>query len=155
MVTGTTSLKSVTPDPPVTSPLTHGSPKQGIEQGKEQDTCNADSASRLPPCPHMEIIRAYHEVLAERPRIIESRWKRSASERNLQARWREDERHRKLDFWKQFFEVVRTNDWWMGRENWKGVDLHWLVKRANFDKVIQHGVNLNRSNETDDRSIRH
>jgi len=113
------------------------------EPSEEPSVSMSKPASRIPTCPHLEIIRIYHRILPERPRIVESRWKGSASERNLKARWTEDERHRNLPFWEKLFGVVRTNDWWMGRGDWKGADLHWLIRRGNFDKVIQHGVNLN------------
>jgi len=106
-------------------------------------------ASRIPTCPHLEIIEIYHRVLPELPRVVESRWKGSASERNLKARWTEAEKHQSLKFWEGLFGVVRTNNWWMGRGDWKGANLHWLVKRSNFDKVIEHGINLNRETKDD------
>jgi len=126
-----------------TSPYTSEEPSE-----KKEDT--SKPASRIPTCPHLEIIGIYHRVLHELPRVVESRWKGSASERNLKARWAEDERHQSLKFWEQLFGVVRTNDWWMGRGDWKGANLHWLVKRANFDKALERGINLNR--ETKDNA---
>jgi uncharacterized protein YdaU (DUF1376 family) len=103
------------------------------------------SEPAVPACPHLEIISAYHEVLPERPQVIPARWRGSVSERNLQARWRENAEHRTVDFWRDLFGAVRTNDWWMRgdeRGTWKGVDLHWLLKRTNFDKAVQHWANL-------------
>jgi hypothetical protein len=103
------------------------------------------SEPAAPACPHLEIISAYHEVLPERPQVIPARWRGSVSERNLQARWRENAEHRTVDFWRDLFGAVRTNDWWMRgdeRGTWKGVDLHWLLKRTNFDKAVQHWANL-------------
>jgi hypothetical protein len=93
-------------------------------------------------CPHKEVIRLYHEILPELPAIIPSRWRGSQSEGYLRTRWKEDARHQSLEFWKRFFQTVRTSSRWMGENgiNWKA-DLHWLIRRANFDKVLQHMVN--------------
>lgn len=99
--------------------------------------------SNTPPCPHSEIIDLYHEVLHERPAIVKSRWHGGESAKRLRRRWCENPEHQDLDWWRGFFSAVLSNDWWMGRnEKWpKGVSLHWLVKRANFDKVIEHWAN--------------
>lgn len=92
--------------------------------------------STVPPCPHQEIISLYHQMLPELPAIVPSRWPGSADARALQSRWREDKRHQGMDFWRRFFETVRSNPHWMGHNNreWRA-NLRWLVKRANFDKV--------------------
>ena len=91
----------------------------------------------VPPCPHLEIINLYHEILPELQGVIASRWKGSARANNLQSRWREDERHQDLEFWKAYFLGIRKSDWHMGREgNWKA-DLGWLVNRTNFDKRVE------------------
>lgn len=94
-------------------------------------------SSSVHSCPHQDIICLYLETLPELPRVVLSRWPRSQGERDLKTRWREDPRHRSLDFWKRFFSAVRSNPHWMG-ENQRGwqADLRWLLKRENFDKVI-------------------
>lgn len=96
----------------------------------------------IPPCPHSEIIRIYHESLPELPRVAESRWSGSVRAKNLETRWKEDPRHQQIEFWEWFFQTVKTNPHWMG-ENGRGwrSDLGWLLKRENFDKVIDRGVN--------------
>lgn len=74
-----------------------------------------------------------------------SRWFGSAHAKQLAARWSEDERFRTEAFWRAFFATVRESDWWMGRRNggdgepWRGCKLAWLVKRSNFDKVLDAG----------------
>ncbi|NCA72517.1 MAG: hypothetical protein EOM91_21140 [Sphingobacteriia bacterium] len=102
-------------------------------------------ADRRPACPHSDIIDTYHDVLPELPGIVKSRWTGSKDEDALRTRWREDKRHQSLDFWRRFFAAVRTNPHWMGNNDrgWSA-DLRWLVKRANFDKVIDRMANARR-----------
>ncbi|MEA3277070.1 MAG: helix-turn-helix domain-containing protein [Pseudomonadota bacterium] len=98
--------------------------------------------SRAPTCPHMEIVGLYHEALPDLPLIIASRWPGSQGAKDLDSRWHEDARHQTLAFWEWFFEIVLTNPHWRGENDrgWKA-DLRWLVKRSNFDKVLERGVN--------------
>ncbi|MEW8623957.1 MAG: helix-turn-helix domain-containing protein [Candidatus Thiodiazotropha endolucinida] len=128
---------SLTPELQFHEPLNSSSPEQGIEQGKNKDGAKPS----VPPCPHSEIIRIYHENLPELPCVVESRWYGSDRAKNLATRWKEDPRHQKIEFWEMFFQTVRRNPHWMG-ENGRGwrSDLGWLVKRSNFDKVIDRGV---------------
>jgi hypothetical protein len=107
---------------------------------------STDSADALPDrhdvaCPHLDIIGIYHDVLPELPRIVSSRWDGSADANALRQRWRESPRHQSLDFWHRFFSAVRDNPHWMGGNdrNWQA-NLRWLVKRCNFDKVIERMV---------------
>lgn len=90
------------------------------------------------------VIQAYRDVLvaAGRPNIVDSLFKGSTTERNIKARWSQSKKHQTPDFWKTFFTVVTKNEFWMGEGNWKGVDLHWLMKKDNFGKVIQLWVEL-------------
>ncbi|HPE80103.1 MAG TPA: helix-turn-helix domain-containing protein [Gammaproteobacteria bacterium] len=103
------------------------------------------SEHSIPTCPHAEVIAIYHEVLPELPRVQPARWQGSTRARDLQARWREDERHRNLRFWRWFFEAVRVSPFHLG-ENARGwrADLGWLMKRSNFDKVIERGTDQRR-----------
>ena len=99
-------------------------------------------------CEPGEIITAYHEILCNpqdpnrRPKVLEKAFRGSQSHQHLKARCREDKMHQNLDWWAAFFRSVHKNDWWMGRGNWKGVDLHWLLKKENFRKAIEHWHNL-------------
>lgn len=96
-------------------------------------------------CPHQDIIALYHAMLPELPVIVVSRWNESKDAVSLRTRWKEDRRHRSMDFWERFFATVRTNPHWMG-QNGSGwtANLRWLVTRANFDKVIDRMVTVSR-----------
>lgn len=100
------------------------------------------SESKIPPCPHLQIIRLYHAELPELPSILESSWSRSKEADALRARWNEDSRHQDVEFWRDLFGVVRSNPHWMGNNDrgWRA-SLRWLVKKENFIKVCEWGVN--------------
>lgn len=103
-------------------------------------TAGGDRAA--PACPHLDLIALYHELLPELPKIVPSRWGGSADAKALGARWKEDGRHQRMDFWRAFFGAVRANPHWMGANDrgWQA-NLRWLVQRANFDKVLEKMVN--------------
>lgn len=111
----------------------------------EGDQCSGGESSdeptgqpKIPPCPHMEIISAYHEILPELQGVVTDRWIGSVRARDLQARWRESPKHQSVDFWRRYFAQVRTFPHQMGENdrNWRA-DLGWLIKRSNFDKMIE------------------
>ncbi|MFA5378170.1 MAG: hypothetical protein WC455_20625 [Dehalococcoidia bacterium] len=89
--------------------------------------------SRVPECPHQEIMRLYREILPELPQI---EWNDDRA-LQLRTRWREKPERRCLDWWKSFFELVRQCPWLMG-ENEKGwiADLEWLTRKKNLPKVL-------------------
>lgn len=129
----------------------HREKKRHVTQGNAQkrhtdtDTDTKDqnnmSVLKKPTCKHKEIIQIYLETLPELPGIVEARYSGSVKEKNLKARWLEDEAHQDLEFWRAFFGIVRKNKFWMGENDrgWKA-DFEWLTKRVNFDKVIQYGM---------------
>lgn len=105
------------------------------------DFAIAPPSRLVPPCPHRAIIELYLDMLPELRGVVASRWGESKDAKALATRWREDKRHQSLDFWRRFFGTVRTNPHWMGSNDrgW-AADLRWLVKRENFDKVIDRMV---------------
>jgi hypothetical protein len=113
------------------------------KEGTNVPLSEATASDRVSACPHLQIIDLYHDALPELPGIVASRWTGSKDATALQARWREDPRHQSLDFWTRFFAVVRTNAHWMGHNDrgW-AANLRWLVKRENFDKVVERMVNV-------------
>lgn len=103
----------------------------------QEPLTNTVQESKIPPCPHSEIINLYHNVLPELPKVLESRWSGSAREKDLRARWKEDGRHQDLNFWNALFNSVRSSQFHMGANDrgWQA-DLGWILKRANFDKML-------------------
>lgn len=126
--------------------ITQRNPKEPKEN-ISSDSANADQSHKFKKLDwetEQKIIELYHKHLPELSRVMVSRWKGSSHSKQLHARWREDERFRTGEFWLDFFKTVRTNPWWLGEPNNKGESfehckLAWLVKRENFDKVLERG----------------
>lgn len=88
-------------------------------------------------CPHQEIIALYHEVLPMCPQVRD--WT-PARAQQLRARWNEDPRRQNLDYWRRFFEYVKTCGFLVGQQSSANrrpffADLEWITKAANFTKI--------------------
>lgn len=108
------------------------------------------STSKLPDCPHVEIIDLFGQHLAELPQPKPELWDGQRA-KNLAARWkwcltakkRNGDRYATdkasaLSFLGRYFGYVAKSDFLMGRNGqWGGCDLAWLVKADNFAKVLQ------------------
>ena len=112
------------------------------EESRGEDK-NTLVGTKVPTCPHKEIIAKYHEILPMLPTVLESRWAGSSRAKQLQARWREDPRHQVISFWENFFESVKHSPFHLGQNDreWKA-DLGWLTKRDKFDVMLGKMVNL-------------
>lgn len=111
------------------------------EQAPASDKPVKSEKSGIPKCPHQEIIQAYNDILPELKAVLPNRWEGSTRAKDLAARWREDERCRSLAFWQRFFTKLRDYPFYMG-ENDRGwqADLGWLVKRKNFDNMLERFI---------------
>jgi hypothetical protein len=90
-----------------------------------------------PDCPHQQIIALYHEILPMCPQVRD--WT-PARAQQLRARWNEDESRQTLDYWRRFFEYVKTCGFLIGNQPNPQrrpffADLEWLTKSANFTKI--------------------
>lgn len=108
------------------------------------------SASKLPDCPHLEIIDLFGQTLPMLPQPKPELWGGQRA-KNLAARWKWCLTARKrcgsryatdkasaLDFMGRFFAYVAKSDFLTGRNGqWNGCDLAWLMKADNFAKVLQ------------------
>jgi len=105
---------------------------------------NRDQPTPVPACPHREIIALYHELLPELPGVLAERWTGTRAQ-DLSTRWRESPKHQTLAFWRWFFGQVAKRRFLLG-ENDRGwrADLGWLLKRRNFDKVLEQAVSAQR-----------
>lgn len=96
------------------------------------------SKAAPPPCPHEDIIAAYHEILPTCPQVRD--W-HDTRQGLLRARWREDPKRQNLGWWRKYFAYVAQSDFLTGRaEPRKGsppfvADLEWLIRPSNFAKV--------------------
>lgn len=116
----------------------------------------AEIVGSIPHCPHESIIAAWHEAMPDLPKVKLSRWPGSVSERNLRSRWREG-LSASSGFWRfataedgvararELFKRCRDSEFLMGRASAGNghsrsfvMDLHWLLDRKNFDKVLSN-----------------
>lgn len=131
-----------TDGPDTGHPDTENPPLRSTNTKKIKNKKNT-SLSEVPSCPHQAIVDLYHEILPMLPKVVFARWPGTSRAKNLSTRWKEETAHQTLEFWRQFFEVVKTNPWWTSKDdgNWGGANLEWLVERRGFDKVIERWAN--------------
>lgn len=121
-----------------------GNREQGTGKGKDSDESSSETPS-VPDCPHQKIIELYEEILPTLPQVRRDMWPGGESARALQARWREDANRQTLDWWRRFFERIGERCPFLlghGEPNPKTgkvwcADLHWIVKRGNFTKILE------------------
>jgi len=117
-----------------------GLDKSRVDKNKKEGekTPLKEKESKIPPCPHSEIINIYHKVLPELQSVNESLWKGSQREKDLSARWKQNEEFRKREFWEWLFTCIKNTPFDMGENdrNWR-VDLGWLLKKENFIKRVE------------------
>lgn len=161
--TGDTPVAHVTPDTTDTLtptsggddtgdriPLTPMSPEPSLNR-QELPHGSTASTVRLPPCPHSKLIDLFAERATTLPRPRKELWEGSQAAKDMQDRWRwvltarraTGERYathtdEALVWFGNFFDVVAASGFLSGRSGrWKGCNLQWLVKRANFTKVVE------------------
>lgn len=117
-----------------------------VWQPVARDKPASEPSETLPACPHTAILALFAEILPElpQPRI----WA-GANTENLKKRWRwmlsdlkeKDKPHDTdagIDSFRGLFDYVKESDFLCGRVGeWGGADLGWIVKSANFTKIIQ------------------
>lgn len=112
------------------------------------------NGQRVPACPHGQILALFAEKLPELPQPLRSLWAESKNAEALRSRWRwvlsanHESGSRKgqrlaesvddgIAWFGRFFEYVRRSPLLMGEKGDWHADLGWLVRKANFEKVIQ------------------
>jgi uncharacterized protein YdaU (DUF1376 family) len=113
------------------------------------DVPSAADKSALPDCPHVALIDLFGQLLPELPQPKPEMWDGKSAE-YLRARWRwvltakrrngaryATNRDEAIDWFRRFFTYVSGSDFLMGRRGDFTCSLQWLVKAANFQKVVQ------------------
>lgn len=95
----------------------------------------AEPDGRPPSCPTKQIIELYNSICTHLP---VARRVTDATKAVIGARWREDEKHQSLEFWKFFFKYVNDNPFLSGRKEGRSfrASLEWVVKASNFAKIV-------------------
>ncbi|MCP3684307.1 MAG: DUF4373 domain-containing protein [bacterium] len=103
------------------------------EEEEERDKGTNGGEEKPPPlsrCPHEKIIKLYHEICPQLPRV--NNWS-DPFRGYLRARWKE---YPDLDLWALFFWLdVSSSDFLMGNAKDFQANLGWLVRRSNFCKI--------------------
>lgn len=96
----------------------------------------------VPPCPHQEIIDAYHRILPMGRQVNVELW-RGARAAHLKARWREDPKRQNLDWWERFFAHIAKSAFLTGktpptagREPFE-LSLDFIVTPSKFAKIYE------------------
>lgn len=121
-------------------------PSPSLRSGEESPASAADAPARkqgngkAPPCPHEQIIAAYHEELPElRPVQVWNDQRRKL----LQSRWREKPERQDVEYWRRYFRFIRESEFLMGQtDSGPGkkpfsADLEWLIRPTNFAKIVE------------------
>lgn len=120
-----------------------GSQEQEQEQEQEEKKgalAPVASHSAADPCPHQEIISAYHEIL---PTCRPVKTWNDIRQGLLRQRWREDEKRQRIEWWRKFFGYVAKSRFLTGASEPSGgrepfvADLEWLIRPTNFANVIE------------------
>lgn len=89
---------------------------------------------KVAKCPHEDIVNLYHEILPELSKVKVWTDKRQGYLRTV---WNGDKKRQSLEYWQGLFGYVKQSDFLMGRSNEFKADLEWIVKPANFIKIIE------------------
>lgn len=130
-----------------------GKERNGMDRnGEEVITDSTESADQalpsLPPCPQQKILALFSKYLPElpQPRVWDGqraknmrsrwRWMLTAKDPLTGKQWAEDEAQA-LRVFEAVFALVAKSDFLTGRSGkWSGCSLDWLMKAANFNKVL-------------------
>jgi len=134
------------------TPSSSSSPSSSVKE-KEPSVLGAQPSVEthrigIPDCPHKEILALWAEVLPSLPQ--HSEWN-AIRRKHLQCRWREKAVEKGwssqadgLAFFRRLFAYVGQSPWLTGRVISRDpsrqtfvVELEWLIKPANFAKVIE------------------
>ena len=122
------------------------SSKQPSSEGCSSDCANPPdpTPTKIPPCPQKEIVATYNRICvpAGCPEIRE--WDHTAITW-LRSRWREKPERQSMSWWENFLhEEIATSDFLTGKKGDWTADLRWIVKSANFAKIL-NGAYRNRA----------
>lgn len=138
-----TGNPQVTHGLPMENPqLTHGLTDKRREEKKDQEHVEDPSdlllsapAPAVADCPYLEIVDAYHEALPMLPQV---RQHTDSRRQQVRRHWRSDPEKQSVDWWRRFFAYASESDFLTGRAGrWHACCFDWLIKPANFVKVIE------------------
>lgn len=91
--------------------------------------------------PYDELVELYHSVLSDL-----SPWVKISTARKtaLRSRWNTSDNTKSIEWWKDFFEHIKSSNFLMGRTKPPfNCNLDWILKENNFLKIVE-GKYINR-----------
>jgi hypothetical protein len=131
------------PPPPqlTTETPAAAAPRTVIEPSSEPSPLGDGSKSEAmakPKCSPQAIVDLFNEKLPELPRVVMLTPDRVTK---INARWNQSPVHQDMDFWGEFFDLVRASPFLMGAVTGKDkpfrCNFDWLVLPSNFVKVVE------------------
>ncbi|WP_196762425.1 helix-turn-helix domain-containing protein [Stutzerimonas frequens] len=139
--------KPKTPSENAANPFGKGDePPSENTQGSNTKESNTGSNQGVPQeglnrCPYQLITDLFNETLTPAlPAVVILNAERKAK---LKARWNDSPVHQSVDFWRDYFETVKSSDFLMGRTQGKNggkpfrASFDWLICPSNFVKVVE------------------
>ncbi|WP_328825172.1 helix-turn-helix domain-containing protein [Pseudomonas palmensis] len=136
------------PPPPqlTTETPAAAAPRTVIEPSSEPSSLGGDGAPRKiskPKCPAQAIVDLFNLTIPEFPRVVMLTKDRIAK---IGARWNESDVHQDLNFWAEYFALVRSSKFLMGEVSAAGgspfrCNFDWLIAPTNFVKVVEGNYN--------------
>jgi hypothetical protein len=84
--------------------------------------------------PYQTIVDLFNETLPELPSV---KLVTDTRKKHLKARWHSSDKTSTLDWWKEFLGYIRQSDFLMGRTADFRASFDWIIKSANFVKIIE------------------
>lgn len=90
-------------------------------------------------CPYESITGLFNNMLPDLPQV---RLVTDERKRVINTRWNTSDKTQSLDWWKEFFSLVGSSDFLMGRakDSFKA-SFDWIMKESNFVKIIEGNYN--------------
>lgn len=128
------------------TPPAAAAPRTVIEPSSEPSPpIGADQPTKVskPKCPTQAIVDLFNATIPEFPRVMLLTKDRIAK---VSARWNESDVHQDLSFWAEYFALVRSSDFLMGKVSASGgnpfrCNFDWLIAPSNFVKVVEGNYN--------------
>lgn len=119
-------------------------------QTPRQGESQTPNGKTLPNCPQQAIIDQWAEVMPEQRQPIRSLWVKGNSARDLATRWKQGftilnestgeplytDEQSGIAWWNRFFRFLRRSEFLM-RDDSRFFGLDWVVKAANFQKILE------------------
>jgi hypothetical protein len=86
-------------------------------------------------CPYQAIVNLFNSMLPDLPNVSLITDERK---KTIRARWATSDKTQSLDWWEDFFLLVRQSDFLMGRaKDSFRASFDWVIKKSNFVKIIE------------------